>query len=855
MQRLFFSVALTAAVLTGIPPALAQSTARQAGYLYLSPVPGAPYVSAQTCYILLRFTQVTPAEVTNLLTDFIAVTGAQTGPHPGTARVASDGRTVMFVMSTAFSVGELVTVSLNPILNSATGGVQAFQYEFSVGAPMPGSLPPVAEFVHTPSGRLLREPPDERTAFSWPMQFRTNYPGTGPLSGRGREAPKVNRGQVAQTLRMPTAKRTRQGAVPQAIVMPNGVSVPSDFPQVVITVNSNPSPGYLFLENGLNEVPPYTMILDNSGLPVWYHRGRMYDFKIQKNRMITWCLSDDTGFAAFDLNFNYLKTYLTTNGYLTDGHELKIMADGSYYMIGYQLNKVDLSKYLPGGNSDSTVRETAVQGFTLAGDLIFQWRAWDNYDIRDPPMYNTDFPHINGLDIDEDGNILVSARHLSEVTKVNRDTGDIIWRLSGVHSSFTFVNDPFNGTSFQHNISALGNGHYMVFDNGDLRTPQVSRAAEFQLDLKDMTATLAWEFRDTPDKYAYYLGSAQRLPSGNTLIDFVMAQYPKAIEVDTNGVKHFELSLVPGSDSYRAFRLPWQGKLAAPYLVVEPQVDNVTLLFNQFGATNVAYYRVYGGTSPEPTTLMGQTSNTLQRLSNLQNGVYYFRVTSVSPVGVESPFSNEETVDVNIIPPGMNIVQNGDFSQGTNNWIFALRDTAIATWDVQAEASQFTISSGGESPASIQLFQPGIALIQSDQYVLEFDAWSDQARYLEVQLAQNFPPFGVYTQMAPSFLTPNNTHYRYIFTMKEPSDFSVNLLFNLGASTAAVFLENIVLFNPPVGDFNLDGRVDFLDLGAFVGSWLKQQAGLPADLNHDGKVDFNDFSIFGENWTPSNPSQ
>jgi hypothetical protein len=815
--------------------------------LYLSPVPGAPYVSAQTRYILVRFLQVTPAAVTNLLTDFITVTGAQSGPHLGTARLASDGRTVMFVMRADFSVGELVTVSLNPMLNSATGGVQAFQYEFSVDAPMSQSLRKAAESAHTRFSRLLKQAPAEGTWRSWPLTLRADYSNGFGSSGLVEDIAK------AQALRLgPNGKSRRKGPVPQAIVMRNGVSVPSDFPQVVITVNSNPSPGNLFLEYGLGGTHPYTMILDNSGLPVWYQRGRMFDFKIQKNGMITSCLSDDTGFPAFDQNFQYLKTYLATNGYLTDGHELKIMADGSYYLIGYQLNPV---AYLPGGFFNSIVRETAVQGFTPAGDLIFQWRAWDNYDIRDEPMYITDFPHINGIDIDDDGNVLVSARHLSEITKINRDSGDIIWRLSGRHSSFTFVNDPYNGTSFQHNISALGNGHYMVFDNGDTHNPQFSRAVEYQLELTNMTATLAWEFRDTPDKYAYYLGSAQRLPTGNTLINFVRTQYPKAIEVDTNGMKHFELSLLPGSDAYRAFRFPWHGVLAAPYLVVEPQVENIALMFNKFGDTNVAFYKVYGGTSPEPTMLMAESTNTLQQLANLKNGVYYFRVTSVSRDGVESPFSNEESVNVNLSPPGMNMVQNGSFSHGTTNWTLAVSGAASATWAIEEAGSHFVISSGGTTPASIQLVQSNLTLIQSYQYVLEFDAWSDSTRYLEVELAQGVTPLAVYTQINPPFLTPNKTHYRYVFTMQQPTDFAAKLVFSLGASTTAVYLENIVLYNAPLGDLNLDGRVDFLDLSILVGGWLKQQAGLPGDLNKDGKVDFNDFSIFGQNWGLGGPSQ
>jgi hypothetical protein len=800
MNRLLLLMILTAAGLLGTCRLWAQTPARKAGYLYLSPVPGAPFVAMQNRFILVRFSAITPAQVTNLTTDFIAVSGNSSGPHSGTTRVADDDRTVIFTMGKDFSPGELVTVWLNPKVEpDAEGAVAPYLYQFtvtmlandllnnSIKAPIQPFTPARADKVARPTG----------------------------------------------------APSSKPSAVPKAILLNNGVSVPSDFPQVVITVNNNPSPGYLFLENGLG-VPPYTMILDNNGLPVWYRRGRMYDFKIQRNGIITWCLSDDAGFPAFDQNFNYLKTYTTTNGYLTDGHELKVMGDGTYFMIGYQNCAI---------NSFSIIRETAVQEFTATGDLILQWRAWDNYNLADVNG-NPDFPHMNGIDIDDDGNILVSARHLSEVTKINRDSGDIIWRLSGAHSSFSFVNDPFNGTSFQHDISALGKGHYMVFDNGDYHTNQVSRAVEYQLDLTNMTATVAWQFRDTPDKYAYYLGSAQRLPSGNTLIDFVLGAYPKAIEIDTNGVKHFELSMIPGADSYRAFRLPWNGVLAAPYLILEPQPDNLTLIYNKFGDHNLAYYRIYGGSAPHPTNLLAASTATLTHLYNLQNGFYFFRVTAVSSNGVESPFSNEEGVNVNITPPGQNMVANGDFSQGYAAWALGLSGNATVNWSFADAISDISITNGGTTLSDVQLAQSGLALIQGKQYVFQFDAWSSQPRYIGIEMAQTNSPFVDYSKITPPFLTPNPMHYRFVFTMQQRSDFSAKLLFNLGASTGDVFLDNISLFEAPTGDLNLDGRVDLLDLSTFAGNWLKTQTGSTADLNGDGKVDFTDFSILGQNWTP-----
>jgi len=807
-------------LLMGLIPWLNQArgatAAREAGYLYLSPVPGAPYVSAQTRFVLVRFENVTPSEMTNLTTTFIKVTGESSGIHAGNTHVATDGRTVIYTMSTDFTQNELVTVDLNPQLAPGTSGrLNPYSFQFMITAPMPGTITAVAG-----PGPVLPvdpSPVDEQSTNNVPMAVGPQPP-------------------VVQPVRA-------------AVIAPNGVSVPTDFPTVTITVNDKPSPGYLFLEPGVGLSKRYTMILDNHGLPIWYRRGRYYDFKIQQNGMITW-ISDppSQGFTGFDQQFNYIRTYQTTNGYSTDGHDLKILPDGTYLIIGTRKNLVNMGLYKPGAGT-VTVTEYVFQEFTAAGELIFQFRAWDNYDIR---LSGGDYPHMNGLEYDEDGNILVSCRQLGEVTKINKDTGDIIWRLNGVNSSFRLVNDPLNGTSGQHNVSALGNGHYMVFDNGNWRTPQISRAVEYALDLTNMTATMVWQFRDTPDKYAYWFGSAQRLAMGNTLINFVRAQYPKVTEVDTNGTKHFEMTFSPTGDTYRAFRLPWTGPVAVPYLITEAQKDNVALVFNKFGDHTVDYYCIYSGTSPAPTTVVAISPSTLFHFTNVVNGVRnYFRVTAVSTNGVESGFSNEESLVANLTVPGQNMVLNGDFSKGTSYWTWQVTPPAVAQWSVTNGISHFAISSGGIYLTDLELLQAGMKLTQGRNYTLEFDAWAAAPRMFQAEVQANTAEGDNYSGIQPFMITPVTNHHTFRFTMAAASDNNARLVFNLGAVPFDVNLRNVSLreqvYAP--GDFNLDGCVGFSDFGVLTDDWQKRQSGLAGDLNKNGKVDFADFVIFAKGWS------
>jgi hypothetical protein len=148
--------------------------------------------------------------------------------------------------------------------------------------------------------------------------------------------------------------------------------------------------------------------------------------------------------------------------------------------------------------------------------------------------------------VDSDGHLLLSSRYTSEVTKINSDTGEIIWRLGGSHNQFTYVNDPLNGPSCQHAIRPLGNNRYTLFDNGNGHRPWASRAVEYELNPNTLTATVAWQYPATPTTslFAYYMGNAQRLPNGNTLINWVIGNLPKLTEVRPDGTKAFEMNWV-----------------------------------------------------------------------------------------------------------------------------------------------------------------------------------------------------------------------------------------------------------------------------------------------------------------------
>ena len=163
-----------------------------------------------------------------------------------------------------------------------------------------------------------------------------------------------------------------------------------------------------------------------------------------------------------------------------------------------------------------------------------------------------DWNHGNAVEIDHDGNYLLSFRSLSEVTKIDSRTGAVIWRFGGVANQFQFLGDPLQ-FSFQHGIRRLANGHVILFDNGNTHTPPFSRAVEYQLDEVARTAMAVWSYRPTPDLYSAALGLAQRLSNGNTVVTFGLLG--TVHEVTPNSQLTWELTLPPNFFIYRAYRI------------------------------------------------------------------------------------------------------------------------------------------------------------------------------------------------------------------------------------------------------------------------------------------------------------
>jgi hypothetical protein len=173
-------------------------------------------------------------------------------------------------------------------------------------------------------------------------------------------------------------------------------------------------------------------------------------------------------------------------------------------------------------------------------NIVFTWQTADHFDdfgFSDAAKaliaaQAGDWAHMNSAEIVpannyhdarfKPGNIIVSYRYLNMVIIVDPSTGSIVWQTSNI-------------TIGQHDATMLKNGlpgagNILIFDNGMTNVgdnPGVTPGRLYSrvVEMNPLDFSIAYEYNASLSGYPIYwfygsfVGSAQRLPNGNTLID------------------------------------------------------------------------------------------------------------------------------------------------------------------------------------------------------------------------------------------------------------------------------------------------------------------------------------------------
>ncbi len=539
------SAATPSVTVSAAKPSVTVSAAKPSVTVF--PIPGAHVASPQT---QIAFRGLPIDQVGK-----VVVRGSRTGVHAGRFESDSDHDGGSFLPTKPFVPGEVVTVQTSlHILGTRAPGT----FHFRVATPS-GSIPAM------PLPPASRVPGDELTFHSRP------------------------------DLTPASVEITREDSDPG----PDG-------DDIFLTPQQGPT------QNGV-------MILNDQGTLLWFQpvpQGDMAaDLQVQRyqgQQVLTWWQGySGAGVGAGEdvienSSYRQIAVVQAANGLSADLHEFRLTPQGTALITAYYpvyWNATDLHMSSRQVVLDSVVQEIDVK----TGLLLFQWDSLDHVPLTD--TYESavtsagapyDYFHINSVQLQQNGNLLISARNTWAAYEVDHRTGQVMWTLGGKNSSyklesgvqFAFQHDVWLHTDTDPTVTLFDDGA------GPPRVHKQSRGLTVRLDDLHMTATLVGEDLHWPALAATFEGNVQELPGGDDFVGW--GQQPYFSEFNSQGQVVFDARFVGNNSSYRAYRSPWIGSPSAPPSVTASTAGASTNVYASWnGATQVTSWRVLAGPSAD----------------------------------------------------------------------------------------------------------------------------------------------------------------------------------------------------------------------------------------------------------------
>lgn len=139
------------------------------------------------------------------------------------------------------------------------------------------------------------------------------------------------------------------------------------------------------------------------------------------------------------------------------------------------------------------------------------------------------------------------------------------------------------------------------------------------------------------------------------------------------------------------------------------------------------------------------------------------------------------------------ILNNGDFELGSDSWHVGVNPSSSAPVVTDENGNKhysFNVTSVGQAyTVNTSQF---VGLINGETYTLTFDAWSDTNRSIIAGIGLSESPWSSAIQTLN--ISPTRTTYSYTFENINFGDDNARVLFDLGADTGRVNLDNVALF-------------------------------------------------------------
>lgn len=290
-------------------------------------------------------------------------------------------------------------------------------------------------------------------------------------------------------------------------------TTPLDMPPVVFEGSTEFDHGTFYYANlfPTERTRDYIVKYDNTGAPVFYRNHE----ELTYNNFAPWEGENDRGYSYFvedpedvsgfgirrgryvvlDENYRIIeeearpkptKSYDPAEGPFAEMHDFLVLGPTHYLFLDYYVAEVDesgVSHYVPYIQEQKN------------GRVVWEWDSWDHElfrqagragyvrlpdedSMQQAEVYDrdeaiaagafTDAIHTNSVHVcPNDGNIIISNRHMDAVMEIERGTGELAWVLGGEHN--TWDTGALGGLDRQHDarmlLDASGNPLLSIYDN------------------------------------------------------------------------------------------------------------------------------------------------------------------------------------------------------------------------------------------------------------------------------------------------------------------------------------------------------------------------------------------------------
>ncbi len=367
--------------------------------------------------------------------------------------------------------------------------------------------------------------------------------------------------------RDPSTRRAEQSHVP----------LPADFPSWRFESLHAAPPGlFVVTFSDPADKRPWVIVFDDEGAPRWWYNPdtRALWGQVIADGDLVWARSFGDGYGLDPRMAHEVRSesgklvrLVSTKGSIVDGHEYRELPNGNVLLDTYVPETADLRRF--GGPKRAAIASAEVQEVDPAGKVLWRWNSRGQIGLRETGRWWRsvlsnprrrlhreifDPVHINSIEPRGGGEVVISTRHTDAVYGIDRESGEINWKLGGTPTgkSLRVTGDPATKLlGGQHDARIDRRGRLTIYDNGKDR-PRRPRVVFYRLDLEHGRAVYRGQLNDPEVRRSHCCGSARETSDGGWLVSW--GDNPLVTRFDAEGKIDFRLHL-PAS-TFRAVPVP-----------------------------------------------------------------------------------------------------------------------------------------------------------------------------------------------------------------------------------------------------------------------------------------------------------